>query len=386
MRRISIVVLILATAAIVTATADTTIRTATSSDRLVLVAGEDSVVVIFESLRAPFRPADFKTGDTVGFMFEDTTEGKGILKLYASRDSLELRPADTIIWVSMITATDTVLTRHIFMAQKPASHFLRLLREYNRFADTTASGSGDFTYADSTQPDLARLRTDYHLDSIAGNGDEPSRIANLLHWVHTTVRHDGSVEIPPDSRVHDLLAVGLKEQRGVNCGVLAEIMNEVFLATGFKARRVVCLPFDTLDTECHSINMVWSPQLGKWVYADPTFEGMFRNARGELLGIAEVREAMVSGDSLIVSRNLNWNGRPYSADIYFRYMAKNLFRFACSSRSGLPIKDRSEPTYWIHLDPSGYVEAQTGRGDTAETAAAYITRYTANAAAFWQKP
>jgi hypothetical protein len=386
MRRISIAVLALFVAAITPTIANTTVRIAKSTDQLILKTGDDSIMVIFESLRVPFRPADFKTGDTVRFVFEDTTEGKGILKLYASHDSLELQPADTMLLVSMITATDTVLTRHIFMAQKPVSHFLRLLREYSRFAGAITPALDDFTYADSTQAGLIELRTDYHLDSIAGNGDEPSRIANLLHWVHTTVRHDGSVEVPAGYRVYDLLAGGLKEQRGVNCGVLAEVTNQVFLAMGFNSRRVVCLPYDTLDQDCHSINMVWSRHLGKWLYVDPTFEGMFQNSQGELLGIAEVREAMVSGDSLIVNKNLNWNGQPYSADVYFRYMAKNLFRFACSSRSGPSGGNRSEPFFWIHLDPTGYGEARSEGGATTDTSAAYITLYTDNATAFWRKP
>lgn len=386
MRQITVIVLTLFLVAFTTPMAITAVKVAKLTDQFVLKAGTDSVFVIFESLKVPFRPADFKTGDTVRFVFEDTTEGKGFLKLYAMHDSLELQPVDTAISVLMITNMDTVLTRHVFTAQRPISHYLKLLREYSRFAGTTSDNLGKFSYADSTETDLVRLRQDYYLDSIAGNGDEISRIANLLHWVHTTVHHDGSIEIPANCRVYDLLAGALKERRGVNCGVLAEIMNEVYLAMGFKARRVVCLPYDTLDTECHSINTVWSVHLGKWLYVDPTFEGMFRSKEGELLGIAEVREAMFRGDSLIVSNNLNWNGQPYSRDVYFRYMAKNLFRFACSSQSGSIIRGRSEPVYWIHLDPTGYGRAKGGRLGIADTSTAYITCYTDNAVAFWQKP
>lgn len=36
--------------------------------------------------------------------------------------------------------------------------------------------------------DLVRVRSRAHLDSIAGSGDELSKIRNLMHWVHNAVR------------------------------------------------------------------------------------------------------------------------------------------------------------------------------------------------------
>ncbi len=49
-----------------------------------------------------------------------------------------------------------------------------------------------FRYASADDPDLQRVRQYFNLDSIAGTGDELSRIKNLLRWVHDNVRHDGS--------------------------------------------------------------------------------------------------------------------------------------------------------------------------------------------------
>lgn len=40
-----------------------------------------------------------------------------------------------------------------------------------------------FTYDSISHPRLVSLRTRYNLDSIAGNGNEISRILNVMHWV-----------------------------------------------------------------------------------------------------------------------------------------------------------------------------------------------------------
>ncbi|MEK7774370.1 MAG: hypothetical protein AAB305_00610 [Candidatus Zixiibacteriota bacterium] len=362
------------------------VKTARFTDRFVLNVGNDSVVVIYESLRVPFRPADFAPGDTARIVFDDTTGGEAVLKLYGVHDSLELLPADTAITVSMLTIADTIVIRTVFTAQKPASHFLKLLREYRNFESTTSDKMGSFSYADSNEVSLVRLRKDFHLDSIAGEGDEVSRITNLLHWVHNTVRHDGSIESPPNYSAYELLAGAAKENRGVNCGTLTEITNEVYLAMGFKSRRIVCLPYDTSDVECHSINIVWSRHLGKWLYVDPTFEGMFRDSKGELLSIADVREAMVRGDSLVINDGLNWNGQSYAKDVYFRYISKNLFRFACSSHSGPVNSEKAKPLRWIHLNPTGYPMMRFGVIESIGTSGGLVTWIMDNDAEFWFIP
>jgi len=359
--------------------ANTDIKLVSPNDTIVLRAGDDTVTVIFESLRVPFRPADYKTGDTIRFVLQDTTGGKEFLHLLAPVDTLDLRPADTVIWVSMITPADTILCKFVFQPIEPASHFIGLLRTYAVFDKSDTGSSFAFTYCDPSDSNLVSLCSEFRLDSIAGNGDESARIANLLHWVHTTVRHDGNVEVPQGYRMADLLARPPAESRGVNCGVLAEIMNEVYLAAGFKARRIICLPYDTSDVDCHSINAVWSEHVGKWLYVDPTFEGTFRNPSGEYLSIAEVREAMVHGDSLVINDNLNWNGRPHDKAAYFRYIAKNLFRFAGMSHSGPASGKQRTTMFRVNLNPNGYDTAHVGQTDTTG-------HYTDNAAGFWAKP
>lgn len=89
-----------------------------------------------------------------------------------------------------------------------------------------------FTYMNPEDENLKRVRRYFNLDSIAGDGDEISRIKNLMRWVHHTVRHDGSSDNPVSRNAIDMVELCRKENRGVNCRMMAQILNECYLAMG----------------------------------------------------------------------------------------------------------------------------------------------------------
>jgi hypothetical protein len=128
----------------------------------------------------------------------------------------------------------------------------------------------------------------------------------------------------------------MNEHNTVDCGSLAGIMNQCYLAMGFKSRRVVCLPKDSTDFDCHSINTVYSTTLNKWVWIDPTNDAYVMNEKGELLGIAEVRERLINNKPLILNPDANWNHKSsvVKEEYLYNYMAKNLYAFQCYVTGG----------------------------------------------------
>ena len=74
----------------------------------------------------------------------------------------------------------------------PGFNYLAVLKSspgYNN--NETTEGYPEFTYQESTDTNLLQLKTLYKLDSVAGTGDELSRIFNLFNWVHNNILHDG---------------------------------------------------------------------------------------------------------------------------------------------------------------------------------------------------
>ncbi|WP_243294835.1 transglutaminase-like domain-containing protein [Geothrix mesophila] len=254
--------------------------------------------------------------------------------------------------------------------------FVGILR---RFQDYGPAGVPvpAFTYQASDAADLAALRQTCRLDEVAGKGPELERIVNLMRWVHAQVRHDGSSKNPEPMNALHLLEVCRAEKRGINCRMMATILNEAYLAMGFKSRQVTCQPLDEKDPDCHVITTVWSNDLGQWLYMDPTMEAYFTDGQGRPLAIAEVRERLISGAPLELSKGANWNGRPESPATYKAYMAKNLVRITCPVESAYGYESRPVRRY-VTLDGLAFPPRPARDGWEA-----VITH---DPAAFWARP
>lgn len=191
-----------------------------------------------------------------------------------------------------------------------------------------------FRYATPNDRDLVRVRQYFNLDSIAGSGDELSKIRNLMHWAHNVVRHDGGSDNPESKNAIDLVELCRKEGRGINCRMMAQMLNECYLAMGFKSRFVTCMPRKMIN-DCHVINTVYSTTLDRWVWVDPTFNAYVLDENGVMLGIGEVRERMRDGRPYFLNKDANWNNeQPQTQAEYLDiYMAKNLYYVVCPARS-----------------------------------------------------
>lgn len=186
-----------------------------------------------------------------------------------------------------------------------------------------------FSYMPPTDSLLCRTREYFNLDSIAGRGDEISRIKNLLYWLHDLVRHDGNSNWPScHFNAVDLYETCQRENRGLNCRFLAMMLNEVLLAEGIPARYLTCQSqLYGSDSDCHVINVAWSTSLKKWIWVDPTFAAYVTDENGLLLHPGEVRERLQKNLPLVLNEDANWNHEAkQTVDDYLKvYMAKNLY-------------------------------------------------------------
>ncbi|RAJ26346.1 TPR end-of-group domain-containing protein [Pedobacter cryoconitis] len=244
-----------------------------------------------------------------------------------------------------------------------------------------------FTYQDSNAPELVKFRKNYKLDSVSGNGDETSRFKNLLFWVHNSVKHDGSIDNPKNKNAVDLLEICKKEDRGLNCRMMATILKDAYQAMGYKSRMVTCMPKDTTDLDCHVITIVWSEKMDKWVWMDPTFNAYVSDAQGTLLNVEEVRTKLIAGEPLVLNEDANWNNKKkYTREYYLDYyMSKNLYWISCDVKNEWDAETRSagKPLIEdIHLYPGGFSKI---KGDKLSDQTG-ITYATSNAAYFWAKP
>lgn len=206
---------------------------------------------------------------------------------------------------------------------------LEILKEAAPYSAYKGDADLTVTYTESDDSLLTRSRKYFNLDSVAGQGDDITRIKNLLYWVHDLVRHDGSSSWP-DCRFNlvDLYNLCKKEGRGLNCRFMAMMLTEALLAEGIPARYLTCMPkaYDE-DSDCHVITVAWSESLNKWIWVDPTFAAYVTDENGLLLHPGEVRDRLRLDMPLVLNDDANWNHQnPETKEHYLDYyMAKNLY-------------------------------------------------------------
>lgn len=233
-------------------------------------------------------------------------------------------------------------------------NYLKTLREYEVFDHESDSAYEDFTYQSPDDENLIKLKETYDLVKVAGDGDELTKIINLMKWVHNTINHNGSYQYRGELNTFGIIEHCKANNTGVNCRMLATVLNEVYLSMGYKSRFVTCLPKDTKDPDCHVINMVYSTTLSKWIYMDPSFQAYFKDENGTLLSIEEVRERMIKGEKLVLNDDIDHNGNGYSKKQYINYMNKNLFRFSCLVKSEFNSESSDKIKISYQLLPKGY--------------------------------
>jgi hypothetical protein len=277
---------------------------------------------------------------------------------------------------------------------KSTGDYLNILKRASKYNNKDSSPLPKFTYQSSDNPNLVALRKEFKLDSIAGQGSEVLKILNLMHWVHDLVPHDGMNGNPELKNAMSMVEVCKKDNRGLNCRGLALVLNECYLAMGIKSRVVTCLPKDSLkiDNDCHVINSVYSESLKKWLWIDPTFDAYVMNEKGEMLSIEEVRERLISGKTLILNPDANWNNKTAQTkeDYLENYMAKNLYilQRAASSEYNMETNSEGKTYNYIELLPLDYFdqEPQKEKDKREKSNTLWITYKTNNPNLFWEQP
>ena len=237
---------------------------------------------------------------------------------------------------------------------------LEILKESAPYARYDGTEDLTFTYAPPTDSLLTRSREYFNLDSIAGNGDDVSRIKNLLYWVHDLVRHDGSSPWPDcPMNLVDLYNVCREQDRGLNCRFMAIMLTEALLAEGIPARYLTCQSkaFDQ-DPDCHVITIAWAESLGKWVWVDPTFAAFVTDENGLMLHPGEVRDRLQKDLPLVLNEDANWNHQQTQTKQGYleNYMAKNLYIISANTIQQSQPEGRSSHPQGkiIALIPAGF--------------------------------
>lgn len=312
----------------------------------------------------------------------DSQVVKNGFRLFTEKDTLLINSCAWSDSIMFISDHDTICTSASFRIQKSREQYLERLQNDGGYTTNNNPCLFTFSYQKRTDPNLVKLRNAFNLDSVAGKGDEISKIVNLMKWAHQSARHDGSSTPPQNKNALDLIKFAHDSSRGINCWMLGIILKEAYLSMGFASRHVWCNPLkDTSDHDCHVVIIVYSKTMKKWIMMDPTFQAYFMDSSGTILSLQEIRDYLRNGKALKLNKEINWNGQPLDPADHIRYMTKNVYQFQCSLASEFDSDSKYESRAFAYLVPCA--ESKDPKKVKWQVGNQF---YTTNPNCFWAKP
>jgi hypothetical protein len=274
-------------------------------------------------------------------------------------------------------------------------HWAGLLKKHSTFSAKPLAYpvESTFQYAAPTDESLRKLRDTYNLDVVAGHGSDTERIINLMSWVHRLTGHANDPKIPKERNALTLIPLAQDQHMRINCYLKTIILNEVYLAMGFDSRQTHLLPAEKEDEESHVVTSVFSRTLGRWIMMDADFGVYVTDEKGAILGIAEIRKRLISGEPLVVESVNPPSGFLAGAWSYVRcfvdgadylwYLRKNIFKVECPQNSVFDIAAQPSKVYF-QLIPDGYREELLQAPEITEQEHRIV--FINDEELFWQRP
>lgn len=201
----------------------------------------------------------------------------------------------------------------------------------------------------------------------------------ISKFVATNIPHDQPFNFPEHPNAIDLWKYSRDVNPGFNCRMHAILNYELMQAAGLTARFVTCMPQDKNDSDCHVVNEVWLPELGKWAFIDSDMDGHYcTDQNGTPLNLLEMRDKYAAGEQMLMYPG--FKDATTKHDYYYCYMAKNTYWFASWETLHYFQEDRAdkdfEPGRYVNIVPEGFTPF--GRSDDEVL--------TTDAKKFWTNP
>lgn len=236
--------------------------------------------------------------------------------------------------------------------------YIELLRKAEPYRADKASFR--FEYIQDTA--RRRLTREYfRLDTIDNPTTETwDRTLALARFVARNIPHANQSVQPERRNAIDLWEYTRNVEPAFNCRLHSIMLHELLLACDITNRYVTCLPADSLEQDCHVVNIVWLPEHKKWAMADSDMRAYVTDSDGTPLSLSQMRERYINGAAMEIHPLLN-EGQPFDYTYYRTYWSKNLYWFECAEQTSYDI----ETAPWdkrgrvVVLRPEGFTPFDT---------------------------
>lgn len=221
---------------------------------------------------------------------------------------------------------DQILTYAGSMQKQQRVELLRAAAPF--MADTV-----DYRFTYAQNPMRAREIRDYfRLDTLVNPAAATwDNTVALAQFVARNIPHANQKVYPEVCNATALWEYTRTVEPAFNCRLHSILLHELLLAEGITNRFVTCLPADSLDSDCHVVNLVWLPERQKWAMIDSDMQAWVADPDGTPLSLEEMRQRYLDDGSMETRPLL---GGKENFDYYSSYWSKNLYWFVCWEDTG----------------------------------------------------
>ena len=255
-------------------------------------------------------------------------------------------------------------------------YFLQLFHAYS-----DEPFSHHFTYQPMDSFEIAKLYRRYQLDQFVEGKSEFRTQCNLMNWVHCALSPLERLHVndttPPDLLNTDSIMAFCRNNGISNCFMNSLVLNEVYLAMGYRSRLVICYPMDLRPAENHCITQVYSNEFCKWIIMDAALNIYYLGPGGLPLSIQEMRRLLIEDKKIWIPGLNKWQ-----VENTRKYWYKNIFRYQCDLYSGYDVYSNRQSRTVIGLNPLRYELENTDQTINRNCTIHYV--YTHNETAYWK--
>ena len=224
----------------------------------------------------------------------------------------------------------------------------------------------------------AEIRDYFQLDTLYdGTASTWEKTLAIARFVASNIPHANQTIQPEKRNAIYLWEYTKNTEPAFNCRLHSIMMFELLSSIGIDATYITCMPQDSNDSDCHVVNQVWLPELGKWVMIDSDSGGFYAtDGDGHLLSLQEMRESYIKGMPILYHPQFAETGS--SDNWYYDYMAKNTYWFSCWEALHFDQEPAAglDAGRYINLVPKGFIPFGAGITDIV----------TSDAEQFWAAP
>lgn len=258
-----------------------------------------------------------------------------------------------IIGLILLLVISLVLARFVFKDALVDLTYKMLAEEWIitlQSAEKYKTDSEVYTFSLlAPRSESVKIREYFQLDELTKNCKSTWDKTLCIAKIAAQIEHNNPNSTPCNLNAIELWEWSKINQSGINCRHHSILLHEMLLSVGIANRVITCTPKDTTDRDCHVVNNVWLPEIGKWIMIDSDKCCYATDIECNLLSLEDMRNKIINHEPIIF--NAITTGFVKDKNLYY-YWAKNLYSFNTIETQTYGVEDSLRTHYrCIYLVP-----------------------------------